>query len=365
MNLKNKFTRILVRVLGGITALLVLAVIAGVLYRSSLQNEVAERRAITTENGIETIESTQIGGIEQVINIRGKDLDNPVILFVHGGPGMAFMPFSHIFQDDWEDSFTVVQWDQRGAGKTYFANDPDEVLKTMSLERVTDDVIEMSELLRSRLKKKKIFIVAHSWGTVIGTRAVKMRPDLYHGYVGTGQVVSFVEGERLAYAHTLQVAKDRNNQEAIKELEAIAPYPDENIMTKFQVRNKWNSLFGESYYGQSSMSPLMKQLLRSPEYSLRDLTYFRKPPSLEWVDEVLPYVDLRKLGTDFEVPMFFFEGAHEWQTAHPLAKEYYISINAPVKNYISFNKSSHFPFFSEPEKFARMLKKELLPLVKQ
>jgi len=364
MTLNNKLTRLLVRLLGGVTALVVIVVLVGLFYRNWQQNEIAERRAITTKNGINSIEFAEIGGIKQYFQIRGQDLDNPVILFVHGGPGMAFMPFSRIFQDPWEDSFTVVQWDQRGAGKTHFANDADEVLKTMSVERFTDDVIEMTRFLQSRLNKKKIFIVAHSWGTIIATHAVKKNPELYHGYVGTGQVVSFTEGERIAYAHTLQVAKDRNNQDAIKELEAIAPYPDENLMKKFPVRNKWNSLFGESYYGHTSMAPLMKKALYAPEYSLRDLTYFLRMPDLRWVDDVLPYIDLRKLGTDFDVPMFFFEGAHEWQTAHPLAQEYYTSINAPVKNYVSFQKSSHFPFFSEPEKFAKTLKRELLPLVK-
>lgn len=364
MTIKNKYLRILVRILSGIILLVVVVIIGALLYRSSLQNEVADRRAITSENGIDSMETADIGGIKQWLHIRGQDLDNPVILFVHGGPGMAFIPFSHIFQDDWEDSFTVVQWDQRGAGKTHFANDPDEVAKSMSIDQMTDDVIEMTKFLRTRLKKKKIFIVAHSMGTVIGTKAVKLHPELYHGYVGSGQVVSFFEGEKLAYAHTLQVARDQNNQLAVSELEAIAPYPDENIMEKFQVRNKWNSRFMESYYGHTGMTPILKKLLYSPDYSLRDLSYFINPPSLDWADEELPKIDLRKLGYDFEVPMFFFNGGHEWQVAYPLTEEYFANITAPVKKYITFENSSHFPFISEPEKFATMLKRELLPLVK-
>lgn len=102
------------------------------------RNKVAERRAIKTKNGIEIYEVISIGGIQQFINIRGKDFDNPVLLFVHGGPRHVMTPIAHSFQDSWEDDFTVAQWDQRNAGKTYFLNDPLEVANTMSVERMTE-----------------------------------------------------------------------------------------------------------------------------------------------------------------------------------------------------------------------------------
>lgn len=362
MLLQNKFIRYTLGALGLLLGLLVTALVVGLLHRNAVRDEIADRRVITGGQGIDTIESVQIGGLSQYIHIRGHDRNNPVILFVHGGPGFAMMPFSHIFQDAWEDSFTVVQWDQRGAGKTYFANPPEAVQGTLTVPRFTDDIIEMTQFLRQRLGQEKIFLVGHSWGSIISVHAIKKRPDLYLGYVGTGQFVAFREGEQMAYQHTLNLAHQRGVAEAVEELEAIAPYPGGDFMQKFRVRNKWNSLLGETYYGHTSMLPLIKETLYSPDYSLSDVSFFLEEPALEWIDAILPTLDLRTLGLDFEVPVFFFEGAHEWQTPYPLVEDYYASIRAPVKNYVVFEKSSHFPFFSEPQKFAAALKKELLPL---
>ncbi len=365
MIFKNRYLRWSLNVAIGIVTIFCVTVIALLIWRNIEQSTVAERRAVKTSNGIEVTEVAAIGGIKQSLNIRGKDLDNPVLLFVHGGPGHVMTPFAHSFQDAWEDDFTVVQWDQRNAGKTYFLNDPAEVTKTMSVERMAADLIEVSQYLIKRLGKKKIFILGHSWGSVIGTMAAKQRPDLFHAYVGTGQVVSMIEGERIGYEQTLKLARVRGNKQAIAELEAIAPYPDQKF-DGIEIRSKWISEFGQSYYGESSLvGPILLKGLYSPDYTINDLSYFIRRPAPYWFLDAMADIDLRRLGYDFDIPIIFMIGAHEWQTPYPLVQEYYEQIRAPYKNYIVFEESSHFPFMSDPDTFVKVLKEELLPIARK
>jgi len=362
MVFKNKYLRWSLNIVIALTALFCLTIIVLLGWRNIEQNTVADRRAITTANGIEVTEVATIGGINQSLNIRGKNLDNPVLLFVHGGPGHVMTPFAHSFQDAWEDSFTVVQWDQRNAGKTYFLNDPAEVTKTMSVDRMAADLIEVSQYLIKRLGKKKIFILGHSWGSVIGTMAAKQHPELFHAYIGTGQAISMSEGERMGYQQTLKLARERGNKQAIAELEAIAPYPNQNF-DGIEIRAKWIIQFGQSYYGESGLEgPLLSKGLYSPDYTLKDLSYFIRQPVPYWFLDTMADIDLRKLGYDFDIPIIFMIGAHEWQTPYPLVEDYYEQIRAPYKKYIAFEKSSHFPFMSDPDTFARVLKEELLPI---
>lgn len=363
MSFKNKYLRYILKSILGLVILLSITVVGLLTWRFFLQNDVAERRAIRTKNGIEITKKVEIGGINQYINIRGQNVNNPVILFVHGGPGTAMIPFSHIFQDDWERSFTVVHWDQRNAGKTYFANDPQVVSKTMSVERMRKDLVEITRFLIKHLGKEKIFILGHSWGSVIATMAVKQHPELYHAYIGTGQVVSMIEGERMGYIHTLELARRKNNAQAIEELEALAPYPNKDIAS-LQVKSKWIAEFGGSYYGEGGLlKNFILKGLYSPDYSLWELSYFLDGAPLDWFLEAMKDIDLRTLGYDFEVPVLFLIGSHEWQTPYPLVLEYYEQIKAPYKKYISFDNSAHFPFVSDPVKFSSVLKNELLPLV--
>ncbi len=365
MIFKNKYLRWSLNTLIGIIAIFSLTIVVLLSWRNIEQNIVAERRVIDTENGIEIIEIAPIGGIKQSINIRGKNHHNPVLLFIHGGPGHVMMPFAHSFQDAWEDDFIVVQWDQRNAGKTYFLNDPIAVGKTMSVERMAEDLIEVSQYLIKRLGKKKIFILGHSWGSVIGVMAAKKHPELFHAYIGTGQVVSMTEGERLGYEQTLKLARDRNNKEAIAELDAIAPYPNQKF-DGIEIRSKWIVQFGQSYFGESNLEgPLVSKALYSPDYTLSDLSYFVRRPAPNWFLNVMHDIDLRKIGYAFDIPIIFMIGTNEWQTPYPLARDYFEQIRAPYKNFIFFEKSSHFPFMSDPDKFVKVLKEELLPIARK
>jgi pimeloyl-ACP methyl ester carboxylesterase len=165
------------------------------------------------------------GGIGQWIEVRGQNVNNPILLFIHGGPGVAFIPMGSTFQDLWEKYFTVVQWDQRGAGKTYESNDKELQRRTMNLAQMEQDTVEVANYLRTRFKREKIFVVGHSWGSMLGLWLAHEHPEMIYAFVGTGQAVSMQQNEEAGYLIVLQAARSRNNEQAIKELESVAPYP--------------------------------------------------------------------------------------------------------------------------------------------
>jgi len=185
---------------------------------------IADARRIVNPDGIEQLETVRIGGIEQWVSIRGSDRRNPVLLLIHGGPGYVSMPMSWWFTRGWEDYFTVVQWDQRGAGKTYLINDPAKVGSTLTLERMVSDTEEMITWVRRELGKEKIFVIGHSWGSYLGLQMAKHHPDWLYAYIGVGQLTDAPESERRGWALTLDAARRAGNSEAVRQLESIAPY---------------------------------------------------------------------------------------------------------------------------------------------
>src|SRR6185437_7139846 len=193
--------RILIRAGLAIAALLIALVIVGLSYRAWRQHEIAQTLAITAPDGIDEGSFVRIGGIDQYISIRGDHRSNPVILFVHVGPGDSMVPYAQIYRP-WEKYFTLVQWDQRGAGRTFGRNGTNEAPITM--DRMVRDGIEVAEYLRTHLRKDKVILLCHSFGTVLGIQMVKRRPDLFAAYVGTGQVVAKAEKERILYARLMK-----------------------------------------------------------------------------------------------------------------------------------------------------------------
>ena len=155
-------------------------------WRTPVQKILRDVRRIPQPQGIEEAFPVRIGGIDQWISVRGRDRRNPILLFIHGGPASTEAPVSWLYQSGWEDYFTVVQWDQRGAGKTYVANDAAVVEPTITQERMVADGEEMVAWLRSHYTKRKVFVLGHSWGTLIGLEVARRHPDWLHAYIGMG-----------------------------------------------------------------------------------------------------------------------------------------------------------------------------------
>ena len=341
---------------------------SAVLYRKYLQREVSEGRAITSSNGIDSLEAVRIGGIDQWIEVRGQNVNNPILLFIHGGPGVAFIPMGSTFQDSWEKHFTVVQWDQRGAGKTYESNDKELQRRTMNLGQMEQDTLEVTNYLRTRFKREKIFVVGHSWGSMLGLWLTHEHPEMIYAFVGTGQAVSMQQNEEAGYRIVLEAARSRNNEQAIKELEGVAPYPPPvPDMHKTQTVRNWEStLLGPppSETSFTNVKRILRTVISAPEYSIADDIGFVRGStfSLRVMMPQMMAFDLTKLGPDFREPLFFFEGRMDPYCPGSVIADYMKTIHAPQKEIVWFDNSSHFPFYEERQKFTEELVQRVLPI---
>ena len=341
---------------------------SALLYRKYLQREVSEARAIRSPNGIDSLEAIRIGGIDQWIEVRGQNVNNPILLFIHGGPGVAFIPMGSTFQDPWEKYFTVVQWDQRGAGKTYESNGKELQRRTMNLTQMEQDTLEVTNYLRTRFKREKIFVVGHSWGSMLGLWLAHEHPEMIYAFVGTGQAVSMQQNEAAGYRIVLQAAHSRTNEQAIKELESIAPYPPAiPDMNKTGTVRDWESrLLGPplSETSFTNVKRILRTVVSAPEYSIADDIGFVRGQtfSLQVMMPQMMAFDLTKLGADFREALFFFEGRIDPYCPGSVIADYAQTINAPQKEIVWFENSSHFPFYEEKQKFTDELVQRVLPL---
>jgi len=351
-----------------VLCLLVGGTLSGLLYREWLQYKVEKERAITSANGIASLEKVRIGGIDQWIDMRGQDVRNPVLLFIHGGPGMAFIPMAHSFQTPWEQHFTVVEWDQRGAGKTYASNNKEVLRRTMNVAQMEQDTLEVVNYLRDRFKQDKIVVVGHSWGSVLGLWLAHEHPDLLYAYVGVGQVVDNQQNAAAIYHDTLEQARANRNWQAVKQLEDLAPYPSANPdFSKTGTVNDWAAqLLGPPANGPAFTDPgrFMTAVLSAPEYSLVDDFELVRGQMFS-LNVLLPEatkVDLTQLGNSYSVPVFFFEGRHDPYCRPALVDRFNQKITAPQKEVVWFEQSGHFPFFEEKQQFEQALEQRVLPL---
>jgi len=349
-----------------VVLLLVVAICSAAIYRFFAQRSIAQTRAIHSPDGIDTLESVSIGGIDQWIEIRGESVKNPILLFVHGGPGSTSMPVARTFQDPWEKYFTVVQWDQRGAGKTYSASSKDVLRPTMHIDRMHADTLEMVNYLRKRFGREKIFLLGHSWGSILGLKLAHDHPELLYAYIGVGQATDAAQNEIVLYKDSMDEARRTQNKDAIKELTGIAPYPSPNITFKqIRIMREWsNALIGPKQSGESALGP--KTILLAPEYSLlNDLDWFRG--QFFSVDTLLPdlsKVNFADLGYDYRVPIFLLEGRHDPFTPSSVARDFFDKMNDPDKHFEWFENSGHFPFLEESQKFNDALVQRVLPLAR-
>lgn len=233
---------------------------------------VADLWRIVTPNGVQETFEVTLGGTRQVVNVRGADRANPILVFVHGGPGAVEMPVAWTFQRPWEDFFTVVEYDQRGAGRSFPLNDSTTLAATLTPDRYRDDAIELIEQLRRKYGKRKVVLLGLSWGSVVGLSVAAKRPDLLYAYVGVGQLIDFRENERVGLAWTLDQARRDGNAAAVAELEALQPYPGTGPLdlAKTATERKWNIQYGALAAGRRDADFYMHAGRISPEYTTAD-----------------------------------------------------------------------------------------------
>lgn len=328
---------------------------------------VADIGKIVTPNGVqETFEAT-LGGARQVVNVRGADKANPILVFVHGGPGAVEMPFAWAFQRPWEDVFTVVQYDQRGAGRSYPLNDPAALAPTMTLDRYRDDAIELIELLRKRYGKHKVVLMGHSWGSVVGLSVAVKRPDLLHAYVGVGQGIDFREGEKAGMAWTRAKAAAAGNSEAVAAIDALTPYPaGEFTIAKADGWRKYAIPYGSLIYNKPDLTLYFQTPRLSPEYSEADRQAWSKGSafSVTTLWPRLAGVSFAKVGK-LDVPLVFLLGRHDYTVPSPVAAAWFAKVKAPSKQLVWFEHSAHMPMVEEPGLVFAALLQHVVPLAKE
>lgn len=338
-----------------------LLIIGGLTYRSVRQNRNAKALAIHTSNRIEERMFVKVGGIDQWVQIRGEDRGNPVLLILHGGPGASDVPYSLAFRS-WEKYFTVVQWDQRGSGKTYGRN---RVTRSdMTIARMVEDGMEVTEFVCSRLHQPKVILVGYSWGTILGVPMVLRRPDLFYAYVGTGQIVDMPRNERLSYNLVLQRVRASGNEKATKDLERIGPPPYKDMRSWFVKQRTIAETAPSLADGLFLEENFYTAPLFTPNYSIRDsydffaAIYFSGTALME---ELMSF-DVRHLGMSFEIPMFFFQGDSDVTTPTVLVDEYFATIEAPKKDLVLLKGCGHVAIWSCSDDFLNKLTPRVRPL---
>lgn len=328
----------------------------------------ANNRRIVSPNGIDETIKLRINGIDQWLSIRGKDRRNPILLFLHGGPAAPAMPEAYAFQTPWEDYFTVVQWDQRGAGKTYASNSEQAMAPGMSVDGMTDDAAQVVQYLRQHYGKQKIFLLGHSWGTVLGVHLAQLHPDWFYAYISVGQVVNGRRNEEVGYDFALREATAHGNEKAVRELQAIGPYPGTAKMTieRIGVRSKWEMYYGGLAYGRKDYQFDVDAEELSPDYSQQDLDAIDKGSlfSLKYLLQPLLAVDFDHV-THFGCPVLVFVGQHDYTTPFELAEKWFGDIQAPSKRLVVFADSAHMIMQEQPGRFLMHLVTDALPLAQK
>lgn len=305
-------------------------------------------------------EFVEINGNRQNIRVRAAKEGLPVILFIHGGPGVCDRHNVMKYQSSLAEYFTLVCWDQRGSGKSYFKGVKDQQL---SLDLYVDDAAKLVDLLCQKFGQQKIIVAGHSWGTIIGTPLAYKHPEKIAAYIGQGQFVDGEQNERLSYEFCLEEARRRGDKKALKKLEGKAPvkgkYPDDKTM---MAQRDCLSKYGGSNYKNSGgmIKSMLIPLIKSPEYKLSDIVKYAKGglylSKVLWDDAVRQnYFDI----TSLKMPVIITQGRHDFNTPSSLARKWFDNLDAPYKKWFWFEESAHSPICEEPEKWGECVKEAL------
>jgi pimeloyl-ACP methyl ester carboxylesterase len=258
-----------------------------------------------------------------------------------------------MYQRPIEEYFTVVNWDQRGSGRTYLEVDPESLSDTIRIDQYVSDTIELAEFVKHRYSTKEVILIGHSWGTIIGMKAALRRPDLFNAYVGIGQVINTRDNERVSFDYALSEAKKQNNTTALSELKSIAPYPGQTPITRERIiiARKWAQYYGGLSAFRNESKYYFYAPLLSPEYDDSAVSAIDQG-NLFTLGRVLPEflnVDYKNI-TIFPIPIFMFMGRHDYTTPSEPTESWLMKVNAPFKKGIWFENSAHLIPFEEPGK---------------
>ncbi|MEX1140022.1 MAG: alpha/beta hydrolase [Bacteroidota bacterium] len=347
MNLRTRFfLKMILIAFSGVLSVILLGIVIEFIILRGTTPQIVDNEGRLIPRSVASLEQISLGGIHQTILVRGADSTNPVILFLHGGPGMPAMFLAHSFQQDLEQDFVIVHWDRRGAGKSYFAGVESD---SITLRQTLNDTYDLTTHLRHRFEKNRIVLVAHSWGTLLGLLAVKEHPEYYSAYVGMGQLSAdslrrYVVQRRFLY-NMAKAHRDNGLMERILHGERIT---EDDLFR-----------YGGEIHAARGYGPILMAGLWAPEYDLFDILNVPKGASMvsRRMREDVPVYPLEETLGEFSIPIYFFLGRHDYNTPSVLAAEYFRDLQAPAKELIWFEYSAHFPFWEEPGKFTAEMRR--------
>ena len=353
--------RVVLVEVAGFVAITLLAIFASQLFASTPPILDAQGQAIP--NSIAVIEKVKLGGAEEWITIRGKDSRNPVLLFLAGGPGGSQLVIEQRALPELEDRFVVVNWDRPGAGKSFDAIDHAK----LTPDRYITDAHELVLNLRQRFGKEKVYLSGQSWGSALGIMVVQRYPELFHAFIGTGQVVAFLENESIRYHLALRLAQERRDQQQVEKLKqpGAPPYYGNDVLAKMMTYLNDLSKYRNDHQNLAIVKPkstILFDLITSSEYGLYDKVNLSRG-ELQTVGVVFPQlwgVDFRKQAKHLKVPVYFLIGRHDGTTSPKLTEEYFNLLTAPHKELIWFEHSGHAPWMNESAKFVDVMVNKVL-----
>ncbi len=333
------------------TSLMTLIFVIGLLTISIVSQRRAHTPEIDQDTGIAELIQVDVNGKKEWVSIRGKDKNNPIILFLAGGPGGSQLGAVRRNLAELEEEFVVVNWEQPGSGKSYQVMP----INSISVNTYIEDGLEITNYLRNRFERDKIYLMGESWGSLLGIFLAKEMPESYYAFIGTGQMVDFAETEQRCYDLALQRAKEKSDTDTIEELNKIGPppYSGKNIALKAGVYLQY--LSGEMSHNPNIHNPGYETLedLASEEYGVIDqINYIRG--IVTTFSNLYPQlwdIDLRQGYTEIDIPIYMFVGRHDLNAPTDLAEEYFNLLQAPDKKLIWFEHSGHSPWINENNLF--------------
>jgi pimeloyl-ACP methyl ester carboxylesterase len=314
---------------------------------------------------IATLEKVQLGGHNQWISIRGQRADNPVLLYLSGGPGQSDLPFSRVLFEDLTRDFVVVGWDQRGTGKSYPALDP---VSTLTLDRAIEDTAELSQYLIDRFDEEKIYLLGESYGTFLGVLTLQRHPKLYHGYIASGQMVDPLETTRRLHQDVLEYAAETGNQGLADQMRAFGEPPYQNSMANAYVMGYYEALTTpytppRAYIERGQAAGIGPWGILASEYRFMEKLGVLRG-LMDLFDVMWPQmlgIDLRSDVTRLEVPVYVLDAEHELAARRDLALEWFELLEAPEKRIYTIENAGHSVAFEHFEELHRILNEDVLP----
>lgn len=302
---------------------------------------------------VEKQEYVNFNGCEHFLYHKGNNKENPVIIFLHGGPGSSELVFAHAFQDKWEEYFTIVHYDQRGAGKTYLKN---KKLPRPHFEDLVSDLGLIVEYVRKEYAKEKVIILGHSFGSMLGSIYVKRFPQNILAYIGTGQVIDFRKNETVGLEKLKEAINESGNKNDLKKVESFGNFPHEKFFENIAAVRRLQGKYKLSAGGLKEI----KIAFKSGMFGITGMLALLKSADVnkEIIKELLS-ISLDKEGYFYEVPVFYILGENDWQTPFAIASEYFDKVKAPYKELFWLKDAGHFGMLENKDDFDKFMIEEI------